>query len=137
MFDDVTFNEGDSLVREKKALFIRDNVGHVNNIRRALQESDCSFLMVDAGFGALMLAKQFIPDLILVDIQPPAMEGLEVIRSIRTSGIDQLERVPVIGITKEDFSGELYQEIVSSGINEVIESLAEIEEVQSRVSSLI
>lgn len=123
--------------KEKKALYIRDNVGHVDTIRKALEENGFELLVSEIGQEAIVISKQSKLDLIIVDIQPPKMEGLEVIRQLRSSGLDKLEQLPVFGITGERFPGHLSQEVLSAGVNEILGSSMDANGIHSRIADLV
>ena len=56
------------------------------------------------GFLALELAQESPPDLILMDIQLPGMDGFETIRRLR--GLPGLVSTPIIAITALAMSGD-------------------------------
>lgn len=51
------------------------------------------------GRGALNLARQISPDLILVDLAMPIMDGTQFTKEIRSDLIEKLSKVPIIVIT--------------------------------------
>ena len=58
--------------------------------------SDAGYTLATAGSGEAGLAKaaEFLPDLILLDVLMPGMDGFEVCQRLRSS--DQLGLVPVL-----------------------------------------
>ena len=60
----------------------------------------------------MRLAVQHCPDLILMDIQLPGMDGIEALRRIREHAA--LDAVPVLSVSASVMPGDQHQ-IVSSG----------------------
>lgn len=57
----------------------------------------CSVLMAHTGEDALTLARQYLPDLILLDIRMPEMDGFEVCRRLKADL--ETAHIPVIFLT--------------------------------------
>ncbi len=56
------------------------------------------------GISGIELAKKLAPDIILLDIQLPAMDGYAVARALRA--IDTLRKVPIIAVTSHAMLGD-------------------------------
>lgn len=68
------------------------------------------------GFEAVKYAKQNHPDLILMDMALPIMDGISATREIRK--LDEIKDIPIIGITAYGVS--FYDEALAAGCNEII-----------------
>jgi two-component system cell cycle response regulator DivK len=88
----------------KRILAIED---HEEN-RRLLQDLLTSFgyELIEAvtGEAGLMAAETHLPDLILMDIQLPGIDGYEVTRRIKAN--PALSHIPVIAVTSYALSGD-------------------------------
>ncbi len=64
------------------------------------------YILIEAGDGeaAVAAAKRERPDLILMDIQMPVMDGYEATRRIKAD--PDLQRIPVIVVTSYALSGD-------------------------------
>ena len=62
-----------------------------------LLKAEYSVHVVKDGVSALEIAAEYVPDLILLDVLMPEMDGYEVLR--RLKGIDKTKEIPVIFIT--------------------------------------
>lgn len=51
------------------------------------------------GMSALDVLPKLLPDVVIMDVQMPGIDGLEVTRSIRQSTEPRLARVPILGLT--------------------------------------
>ena len=66
-------------------------------IDNALKGEHYRLLFAESGYQAMMLLRQLLPDLILMDVMMPEFGGLEVVRMIKK--YDRLARVPVLMMT--------------------------------------
>ncbi|MBW4692374.1 MAG: response regulator [Lyngbya sp. HA4199-MV5] len=62
-----------------------------------LQLLDCTVISAQDGQTAISLAQTYVPDLILLDIMLPTMDGLEVARALKQTS--QTEAIPIIAVT--------------------------------------
>jgi len=61
-------------------------------------------LVAKNGFEAIEIAQSYIPDLILMDVQMPGMDGLEAMRAIRADS--QISHIPIIALTALAMPGD-------------------------------
>lgn len=88
-----------------KIMVIDDNVTNLNLARMAL-EQQYEVLLFPSGEKALKLFERITPDLILLDVDMPGMDGFEVISKIKASPYP-VRNVPVIFVTaKRDDESE-------------------------------
>jgi two-component system cell cycle response regulator DivK len=89
---------------ERKILYVEDNEYNRKIVRQLLSRSACRLIEAGDGETGVALARQELPDLILMDVQLPKMSGLDATRTLkadaRTAGI------PVIVITSFALSGD-------------------------------
>jgi PAS domain S-box-containing protein len=78
-------------------LIAEDNEANMATISGYLKARSYATLQAPNGEQALALALQEKPDLILMDIQMPGMDGLETIRRIRQT--PEIASIPVVAIT--------------------------------------
>ena len=93
----------------KKALVIEDNEDNMKLITFILEKNGYSTIKAENGKTGIELAIKERPDFILLDIQLPDMDGLDVLKSIRESEIDGM--IPIIAITSYAMSGDKKQMI--------------------------
>ncbi|MBC8100581.1 MAG: response regulator [Armatimonadetes bacterium] len=85
-------------------LYIEDNPQNLRLIRRMLSTADYTILEAFKGETGIQLALQHRPDLILVDINLPDMDGTEVAQRIKaTPGYEQ---IPIIALTANAMHGD-------------------------------
>jgi DNA-binding response OmpR family regulator len=77
-----------------RVLVVEDETTIARPLRRALEREGYDVSVCETGHGALKLARTWSPDLILLDLLLPDMDGRDVAREIRTSS-----QVPIIMVT--------------------------------------
>src|SRR2546427_852094 len=77
-----------------RVLVVEDETTIARPLRRALEREGYDVSVCETGHGALKLARTWSPDLILLDLLLPDMDGRDVAREIR--GVSQ---VPIIMVT--------------------------------------
>jgi putative two-component system response regulator len=79
---------------------VDDDIGLLQLMQEMLQRQGHEVLIAENGQKAIALAKQEQPDLILLDVMMPVMDGFEVCRQIRS--MPALADVPIIMLTALD-----------------------------------
>jgi len=124
-------------MREIRTLIVDDSSVMGKIVERALRQAGLDQLVVhEAGSGTegLELLKAKPVDLILSDINMPAMDGLEFLRQIRTQGL--APGVPVVMITTES-SEEHVKQAIQAGAQGYIRKPFTADQVRERVVPLI
>lgn len=83
-------------------------------IREYFEESDVEFSEAKNGKEAIQIAVKEKPDLILMDMKMPVMDGYEATRKIRE--IDELTNTPIIALTASAMKGD-EEKIKAAGCN--------------------
>lgn len=81
-----------------------DNEANVMTLNSYLQARGLQVILARNGLEAVQMAKQYQPDLILMDIQMPEMDRLEAIQRIRTD--PNLQETPIIALTALAMPGD-------------------------------
>jgi two-component system, cell cycle response regulator DivK len=84
---------------------------------RAILEDLYEIVDYEAGPEALHDFNSNVPDLVLLDISLPEMDGTEVLKNIRK--VDNLKHLPVIALTAHAMSGDR-EKFLSEGFNEYV-----------------
>lgn len=87
-----------------KTLIIEDNENNMYLISFLLQNNNHEVVQAYDGQKGVELAQTVQPDLILLDIQLPKMNGYEVAREIRKD--ESLSKVPIVAITSYAMPGD-------------------------------
>ena len=90
--------------KNKRVLIAEDNAVNMMVLSDFLGENGYTIIKAPDGFEALKQAREQKPDLILMDIQMPRLNGLETIKGLRAH--PELASIPIIALTAYD--GKLY-----------------------------
>ncbi len=92
--------------QQKTILYIEDNPANLRLIEALLrQRNNIKLETAHEPFLGLDLAKSKRPDLILLDINLPGMNGYEVLKILKTT--DQLKHIPVIAISAHAMEADI------------------------------
>lgn len=78
-------------------LIVEDEKDIRELLRHNLEREQYRVLVAESGEEGLKLARRDRPDLVLLDLMLPGMDGLEVCRSLRADG--QTRRIPIVMLT--------------------------------------
>jgi two-component system, cell cycle response regulator DivK len=88
----------------KRILVVEDQPDSRQIIRDMLAGTDCEITEAEDGEQALTAVAKQRPDLILMGIQLPIMDGYEVTRQIKAN--PAMRSIPIIAVTSYALSGE-------------------------------
>jgi two-component system alkaline phosphatase synthesis response regulator PhoP len=98
---------------ETKILIVDDEPGIVTNVRAYLEREGYMVQTAQDGLSALRLARTFAPDLVVLDIMLPGIDGLEVLRRLRqdsevyvlllTARADETDKVIGLTVGADDY----------------------------------
>jgi len=88
----------------KTVLIVEDNELNMKLFRDLLEAHGYKTVGTSNGREALSLARQYRPDLILMDIQLPEVSGLDVTRWIKEDA--ELRTTPVVAVTAFAMKGD-------------------------------
>jgi len=92
---------------KKHTVFLVDDAKTNLTVGKKALEDYCKVFTLDSGQAMLDLIKNVKPDLILLDIMMPGMDGYEVLKRIRE--IEAMADVPVIFLTAKNEKHEIMQ----------------------------
>jgi CheY-like chemotaxis protein len=88
----------------KKVLVVEDDMNNMRLITKLLENDGFSIIKAETGEEGVARAVADLPDIILMDIKLPGIDGLEATRRIRTSGCHS--KTPIIAITSYAMAGD-------------------------------
>jgi two-component system alkaline phosphatase synthesis response regulator PhoP len=119
--------------RERPMVLVADNEPDILDlIKFELEREGYEVLSAKDGQHALELARQHVPDLVLIDVHMPKLDGYEVTRQIRAD--DRLKPVPVLilsGSVNESNIAESFEAGANKHIGKPFSPVALLSEVEA------
>ena len=119
----------------RKALIVDDDEELVELIRDVF-DADGRFdvRVANNGFDAGMMVKEYKPDIIVLDVMLPDINGKEVCQRVRSdSSLDDVRIVCISGMVEADKIGELKE----AGADDFMQKPFEVENLVERVCGLL
>ena len=88
----------------KTVLIVEDNELNMKLFNDLLEAHGYRVLQTRDGLSALEIAREHMPDLIIMDIQLPEVSGIEVTKWLKED--EELQRIPVIAVTAFAMKGD-------------------------------
>lgn len=122
-------------VPEPKALIVDDDPASVGLLEAILLSAGVTTRSTQDPRRAAALIKSFQPDVLLLDLHLPVMDGFQVLQRVRTL-VRDLDFLPVVVLT-EDTSPGSKQRALAAGADDVLSKPLDITEVTLRVRNLL
>lgn len=123
-----------SCVRPPLILLAEDNPANIDMISSYLESKCYRLILAEDGQAAIELTKTQHPDLILMDIQMPEVDGLEAIRQIRQQ--QELAHIPIIALTALAMSGD-QERCLQVGATEYLPKPVKLKQLASVIQQLL
>ena len=115
-------------------LIVDDNATARETLVAMLEGENYQIELAKDGCQALQILNQIQPDLVLLDVMMPGMDGFDVCRRIRTT--PQLAEMPIIILTALDDRASLLQGI-ESGADDFLSKPVDRYELKARVRTIV
>jgi two-component system alkaline phosphatase synthesis response regulator PhoP len=117
---------------EKTILVVEDDAGIRIVLEDALTSQGYHVVMAEDGRKGLEMAKQLKPDLIILDVMLPMMDGFEICKTIRKEGI--VSPVMMLTVKDEEVDKVLGLEL---GADDYVTKPFSLKELTARVKALL
>lgn len=115
-------------------LLAEDSEANIISISTYLHAKEYRLVVAKNGEEAIALAKSQRPNLILMDIQMPRLDGLEAIRQIRLD--PNLVHIPIVALTALAMSGDR-ERCLEAGANEYLSKPVKLKELSLAIEKLL
>lgn len=115
-------------------LLAEDNMANILTIGDYLESRGYQIVIAHDGLEALAKAEEHKPNIILMDIQMPALDGLEAIRRLRA--IPRFASTPIIALTALAMSGDR-ERCLAAGANEYMSKPASLKVLLKIIRQLL
>lgn len=118
----------------KKVLIVEDNEKNMYLMCFILKDMKCEIIKAASGEEALELLETEKPDLILMDIQLPGIDGLETTRRIRNT--ESGKTLPIIAVTSYAMSGDR-EKSLKAGCSSYVEKPINLENLLTEIKKYL
>jgi two-component system cell cycle response regulator DivK len=115
----------------EQILVVEDNEKNMKLFRDVLMATGYRTLEATTGGQAVELAAEHAPDLVLMDIQLPDMDGVEALRRLRAD--ERTAAIPVLALTAQAMQGDR-KRFLAAGFDGYVSKPVNIIELVSTVS---
>jgi PAS domain S-box-containing protein len=122
------------VIKQPVILLAEDNVANIETFCAYLGAYGYQLILANNGHQAIALATTQIPNLILMDIQMPEMDGLEAICQIRAN--PQLVSIPIIALTALAMPGD-QEKCLQAGANEYLSKPVKLKRLAEVIQKLL
>ncbi|PJF22185.1 MAG: two-component system response regulator [Phototrophicales bacterium] len=98
-----------------KILIVEDNEMNLDMLSRRLARRGFEIIVATDGAEAINITKEQHPDLILMDMSLPVMDGWQATRLIKAD--DNLKHIPIIALTAHAVAGDR-EKCIAAGCDE-------------------
>jgi len=128
------FDQEESVPMIPKVLFVDDTEDNLDLLEFALKKKPITMFRAASGKECLLVAEEQQPDMIVLDIQMPEMDGFETLRRLRAN--PATSRIPVIFLTAIKRDPQSIAEGILLGAEEYLTKPIDLEELFARVRSI-
>ena len=114
-----------------KVLLVEDDAGMRNTLERTLSRRGIQVTLCEDGRRALDLWKASAPDVVLLDLSLPGLDGLDVLGAARKSGL----ATPVLILTARGTVGDRILGL-NTGADDYLPKPFDLDELEARVRAL-
>ncbi|HEX5400389.1 MAG TPA: response regulator [Verrucomicrobiae bacterium] len=116
-----------------RILIVDDEGDFIELVQYRLAGLGCEFIVANDGVQALSQARQFKPDLILLDILLPDLDGLSVCEILRRQ--PATKKIPIIFMSA--LSGDVTKRTVAMQAEDFFTKPLDLERLQQRITDLL
>ena len=119
---------------QQTILYIEDNPGNRLLVKRILEVEGYKVVEAISGLAGLSAAESMQPDLILVDINLPELDGYELTRRLKQ--IRHLSSVPIIAMTANVMKGDR-EKSLAAGCDGYIQKPIDVDQLPVQVANYL
>ena len=119
----------------KNILFIEDESALQRTIGDILKSKDYKVIKALDGESGLRSAKEERPDLILLDLILPRMDGFEVLKGLKAS--EETKNIPVIILTNLEETEDIQKALELGATTYLVKSSYTLEEVVKKIEKAL
>lgn len=119
----------------KKILWVEDDILLSTILARKIESSGFSLLKANSGDEAMKFLETEIPDVIVLDIMLPGMNGMDILQKIKME--EKLRKIPVMMLTNLNRQSDIEKAKVLGANKFMVKAAASLDEIINAVNELI
>jgi CheY-like chemotaxis protein len=117
-----------------KILLVEDNEMNRDMLSRRLQRKGYQVVMAEDGAQGVLLARKETPDVILLDMSLPVIDGWQAARELKADGTTK--GIPIIALTAHAMSGDR-EKALAAGCDEYDTKPVEMPRLLGKIEALL
>ena len=117
-----------------KILLVEDNEMNRDMLSRRLERRGYQVVIAEDGVSGVAKAKSEIPDLILMDMSLPVMDGWEATRQVKAAS--ETKGIPVIALTAHAMAGD-EEKALAAGCNDYETKPVDLPKLLAKIDALL
>lgn len=118
----------------KRILYVEDNFENRLFVRRVLEAMGYEMIEAHDGLSGIETAQAEMPDLILMDVGLPGMDGLETTSKMRE--IDTIKAIPIIALTANAMKGDR-ERCLEAGCDAYLQKPIGVNDLREKLTSYL
>ena len=117
-----------------KVLYVEDNEDNIYMLERRLKRAGFDVLIARDGAQGVAMARTELPELILMDMGLPVLDGTEATRKIKAD--PETKHIPVIALTANAMNGDR-EKAMASGCDDYDTKPVELPRLLGKIKALM
>ena len=117
-----------------KILLVEDNEMNRDMLSRRLERRGYQVVIAEDGTTGVTKAKSEAPDLILMDMSLPVMDGWEATRQIKA--VPETQHIPIIALTAHAMAGD-EEKALAAGCNDYETKPVDLPKLLAKIDALL
>lgn len=117
-----------------KILLVEDNEMNRDMLSRRLERRGYAVVIAEDGAKGVDLAKSELPDIILMDMSLPIMDGWEATRQVKAA--PQTKGIPIIALTAHAMAGD-EEKALAAGCNDYETKPVDLPKLLAKIDALL
>ncbi len=120
--------------KSRTILYVEDNLDNRTLVKRILEAAGYLFIGTDNAADGIALAQLHHPDLILVDINLPEVDGLTMTQELKADA--QFKKTPIIAITANVMRGDR-ERTLTAGCDDYIQKPIDVDHLPRQIARFL
>jgi len=126
--------EAENALRGKKILWVEDDTFLADIIEKKLKETNCTLWHATSGESALEITSKEVPDLIVVDLVLPGMDGFEIMRRLKAD--PKTKDKPMIILSNLSDKADIQKGEDSGAVFYLVKAMVTLDDIISKLGEV-